>query len=108
MYKNHYLTPRSPIQRSGNPLKARRQPSVKRLRRIIERENKAVGDDRLIVGVLPVRSSCGLLLVERPVQLMSLRALTSCPQVGRDANGGADTGVCHVQIAGGSQHQYSR
>lgn len=63
MYKNDRSTISSPIQRPRYTLKARRQPSVESLRRVIERENQAVGDDRLVVGILPIRSSCEILLV---------------------------------------------
>jgi hypothetical protein len=48
----------SPVSRTWNPLEARREPSVPILTGVIEQDYQAISDDRLVVGVLPIRRRC--------------------------------------------------
>jgi hypothetical protein len=52
------LSSRSPINRPWDSLKAWRKSPVPILACVVERDDQAVGDDRLIEGVLPICRSC--------------------------------------------------
>lgn len=59
------LSSRSPVYRPWDPLEAWRKPSVPILASVIERDDQAVSDDRLIEGILPVCRSCDRLELVR-------------------------------------------
>ena len=66
----------SPIDRTRDPLEAWRKPFIPHLTRVVEREDQAVVDDRLVVGILPVCSGWDDISIARGVHHVGLYSLT--------------------------------